>query len=79
MAPLTMVAMARRAKEVRWAYDQESKRFIGDDGDYVYWRVEEGDHAGEYAYTIGLNRNVFYESSQDEVRKEADRHKRFAI
>ncbi len=79
MAQLTMVAVARRAKEVRWAYDQESKRFIGDDGDYVYWRVDEGDHAGEYAYTIGLNRNVFYESSQDECGRRPIGHKRFAI
>jgi len=74
-----MDAMTRRAKEVRWAYNQESQRFIGDDGDYMYWLVREGEHTGEYAYTIGLNRNVFYESSQEEVRREADRHKRFRV
>lgn len=65
-------------KEVRWRYDQSTGHFFGDDGDFEYWLVKEGEHAGKYAFKRALNSSVFYCDSQEEARADADRMKKFS-
>jgi hypothetical protein len=52
--------------------------FPDDDGDFEYWLVREGEHAGNYAFKRGLNSSVFDCDSQEEARADADRMKKFS-
>ena len=66
------------AREVRWGYDQATGHWIGDGGDYEYWRVTEGEHAGKFAFMQDGNPNVFYCDSANEAREDANRRKKFS-
>jgi hypothetical protein len=66
------------APEVRWGFDQRTGRWIGDGGDFQYWRVTEGEHAGKFAFIKDGNPNIFYCDSPEEAQADANRIKKFS-